>query len=775
MKQFLLTLAAAATGLTCMASVHTPDQNGPQHVKSYNWESTDTISYFVAAQSFVSGTSFDIDGGDYRTYELGVVHQGNKVVFTNLFNLVDTGSYDACYDTPIEGVYNEADGTITFDANVIYTKVGNSYDASLFTVSEFNENGSYLPENELSQLVFHVTPDFKTITNTTPFGLVYSYGLPERYKAFCATVMDPESDGQVIKLNESVKIPACYVGSRSEKNVTIFNAGAKEAEYVIGLTQEGDEFSAKLASGTLKPWGKKELTFRFKPTEAGEFEAIATIETENGNLQIGLEAEALATPSYSEAVKAGDFSFETSIEYPGVIADFEHPLSDGGTETVKAIRLATGGIYGSSTLKIAFNVPEGKQGHLSYKGYLDNPTNAVYSVNLFIGIDQETGLPAPAYMLSSDFEDKYTELDFAPGDHYVYINHMDGLSKSSDVATYIWDLDLNISDPSNAEPEVTTPELFMGFGIAGKAEKIGTIGVRNHSAEEMTILSVTSDNDEFTATAPSKKAGLLETINIPVEYISAEPGERIANLTIVTNLGTVTAKAVAKVCKEPDYSTLVSEGKEYIKFGVDEDYPFVLEDGKAYNITSKHPDSWETNSSLPFEITIPEGMVGRLEYSGHAWGTPAGNYGTDPLWDFGCIEIVLAKKVLGSDAFMACWYDNDVDIYSDYWRDQREPGDELFSDLQQNLPEGTNSGMFRYYQGGNQTWYGEDRIEITDIKVIVEDPSAPGSVEGIIDINNCTFEYFDLQGRRLETPVKGINIVRISDVHGNVITKKVIR
>ncbi|MDE5797188.1 MAG: hypothetical protein K2H75_08750, partial [Muribaculaceae bacterium] len=390
-------------------------------------------------------------------------------------------------------------------------------------------------------------------------------------------------------------------------------------------------------------------------------------------------------------------------------------------------------------------------------------------------IDQETGLPAPAYMLSSDFEDKYTELDFAPGDHYIYINHMDGYSKSSEVATYIWDLDLNISDPDNGEPEVTTPELFMGFGIAGKSEKIGTIGVRNHSAEEMTILSVTSDNDEFTATAPSKKAGLLETINIPVEYISAEPGERIANLTIETNLGTVTAKAVAKVCEEPDYSTLVSEGKEYITFGVDEDYPFVLEDGKAYNITSKHPDAWETSSSLPFEITIPEGMVGRLEYSGHAWGTPAGNYGTDPLWDFGSIEIVLAKKVLGSDAFMACWYDNDVDIYSDYWRDQREPGDELFSDLQQNLPEGTNVGMFRYYQGGNMTWYGEDRIEITDIKVIVEDPSAPGSVEGIIDINNCTFEYFDLQGRRLETPVKGINIVRISDVHGNVVTKKVIR
>lgn len=772
MKKLLLTLAAVVSGLACMAASFAPIENAPQRAKSYNWESTDTISYYVAAQSYASGSSFNIDGGDYKTYELGVVHQGNKVVFTNLFNLIDTGGYDAAYDTPIEGVYNEAEGTITFDSNVLYTKVGNQYDCSLLAVKEFAPNGSTLPENELSQLVFNVTPDFKTITNATPFGLIYTYGMPVRYKSFCATLKDDESDGNIIKFAESVKIPTCYVNKKSEAVVTIFNAGGKEAEYVIGLTQEGEEFSVKSSNGTIKPWGKKDITFRFKPTKEGNFEAIATIETENGNLQIGLEAEALAIPSFPDAVKSGDFSFETCVDYPAKLAEFNHPLADGGSENVKAIRLATGGAYGSSTIKINFNVPDGKQGHLSYKGYLDNPTNAIYSVNLFLGIDQETGLPAPAYMLSSDFEDKYTELDFGPGKHYIYIDHMDGYSKSDEVATYIWDLDLKISDPTDAEPEVTTPELFMGFGIAGKAEKIGTIAVRNRSAKEMEILSVESDNDEFTATAPNKKAGLLETVNIPVEYVSAEPGERVANLTIVTNLGTVKAKAIAKVCAEPDYSSLVSEGKEYITFSVDEDYPFVLEDGKAYNITTKYPDERETTSSLNFVINIPEGMIGRLEYSGHSWGTPADNYSTEPLWDFGGIEMRLAKKVLGSDGFTCCWYNNDVDIYSDYWTDN---DDELFSNLQHAIPAGKNEGRFFYYQGGNKTWYGEDRLEITDIKVIVEDPNAPGAVEDVFDANNCTFEYFDLQGHRLEAPVKGINIIRATDANGNITTKKVIR
>ncbi len=773
MKHLLLTLAAAATGLACLAANPVPSpKEAPQHAKSYNWEQTDTVSYFVAAQSFVGSNSFVPEGGDYKTYELGVVRQGNKVVLTNLFNLIDTGGYDSCYDTPIEGVYNEAEGTITFDANVIYSKVGNQYDCTLFTVKGFNENGSFSPEDELMQLVFHVTPDFKTITNTTPFGLKYNFGMPERYKSFCATVMDPESDSNVIKLNESVRIPTCYVGKKSEKSITIFNAGGKETEYVIGLTQEGDEFSTKLASGTLKAWGKKELTFRFKPTEAGNFEAIATIETENGSLQIGLEAEALPNLSFPEAVKAGDFVFDTSIDYPAVIKEFDHPLPEGGAEKVQAIRLSTGGSYGSSTLKVGFNVPEGKKGHLSYKGYLDNPTNAVFSVNLFLGEDQETGFPAPAYMLSSDFEEKYTELDFAPGDHYIFINHMDGLSKNTDVATYIWDLDLTIIEPGKEEPEVTTPELFMGFGVAGKTERIATIGVRNRSAEEMEIISVESDNDEFTATAPNKKAGLLETINIPVEYISDEPGERIANFTIVTNLGTVTAKATAKVCEEPDYTALVSEGKDYITFSVDEEHPFVVENGKAYNITSKHPDSVETLASLPFEITIPEGMVGRLEYSGHSWGTPEDRYAAEPLWDFGYIEIALAKAVLGSNGFTACWYDNDVEVYSDYWTDH---SDKFFSDLQHALPEGTNVGAFYYRQGGNMTCYGEDRLEITDIKVIVEDPNNPGSVGGIHDVEGCTIEYFDIQGRKLETPVKGINIVRITDAEGKVTTQKINR
>jgi len=770
MKKFLLTLGLAGTIFSGIASAAN-SSNSLKRVKTGNWEKTDTISYFVAAQSFVSSNSFKADGGDYKTYELGVVHQGKKVVFTNLFNLISTGGYDSSYDTPIEGVYNEADGTITFDANVVYTKVGNQYDCMLYAVKGFDSTGQYLPEDELNQLVFHVTPDFKTITNITPFGLKYSFGSPERYKSFSATLKDADSEGNIIKLNESVKIPGCYEGNKSEKTITIFNAGGKEAEYVIGITQDGNDFSAKPQNGTIKAWGKKDITFTFNPKNAGNYEGIATIETENGNLVIGLEAEALPSPQYTEAVKAGDFNFETSIQYPGVIADFNHPLADGGSEKVKAIRLATGGKYGSSTLKIAFSIPEGKQGHLSYKGYLDNPTNAVFSVNLFIGLNQETGLPAPAYMLSSDFEEKYTELDFGPGDYYLFFNHMDGMSKSEDVATYIWDLDLTLSDPKNDAPEVTTPELFMGFGIAGQTEKIGTISVRNRSSEEMEIISVESDNDEFTASAPSTKVGLLESVNIPIEYVSAEPGERVANLTIVTNLGTVKAVAKATVCEYPDYSSLVSEGREYITFSVNEDYPFAMENGKAFNITSKYPDTQEVTSTLPFVITIPEGMTGRLEYTGHAWGTPADKYAVEPLWDYGGIEIALAKRVYDSTGFTACFYDNDIEISSNRWADLGE-GSDIFTLLQHNIPAGTNEGVFFFRQGGDNKFYGEDRIELTDIKIIVTPEDS--SVSDMIEDATCTYEYFDMQGRRIMNPDKGIYLVRITDNKGNVSTKKVI-
>ena len=52
-------------------------------------ESTiDTISYFTAAQSYYTGYSFNADGGDVKTYHVGVAVNGNQVIQVSQVNKI---------------------------------------------------------------------------------------------------------------------------------------------------------------------------------------------------------------------------------------------------------------------------------------------------------------------------------------------------------------------------------------------------------------------------------------------------------------------------------------------------------------------------------------------------------------------------------------------------------------------------------------------------------------------------------------------------------------
>ena len=63
-------------------------------------ESTDTVSYFVAAQSTKANYSFVPEGGDILTYEMGIVRDGNTVTFHNFFNLYNPADYSPSLDIP---------------------------------------------------------------------------------------------------------------------------------------------------------------------------------------------------------------------------------------------------------------------------------------------------------------------------------------------------------------------------------------------------------------------------------------------------------------------------------------------------------------------------------------------------------------------------------------------------------------------------------------------------------------------------------------------------
>ena len=108
---------------------------------------------------------------------------------------------------------------------------------------------------------------------------------------------------------------------------------------------------------------------------------------------------------------------------------------------------------------------------------------------------------------------------------------------------------------------------------------------------------VSSDNKAFTATKPNTTAGILETIEIPVTFESAEVGLHEGVITVETSAGTVTANVKALVRRMADFSSVVTEGSDLVTgFSTSEQYPFEVKDGVAYNANAGEADDVATES-----------------------------------------------------------------------------------------------------------------------------------------------------------------------------------
>ena len=771
----------------CMASA-TPipvnEANGPSKIIEYDWEGTDTIKYFVGAQTFTKGYSFDVNGGDSKIYEMGVLRDGNRVVFTNLFNSYDPNSWAPYHDYPVEGVYDEDAGTITFDAGQTVVNVYGSYLATLEGVTEFDQYGNVPEGAALSQIVFNVTPDFKTITAVNYFGSKYQYGWYERFKTFTATKEDPSDPPMVVKVGDDLDFGKTYPNMMISKTFAMMNVGGQPADYVITVESDGDAFSAARVSGSVQPYSQAEITFEFNPAEVGEFEGLATIEFEEGDpILVHMTGEAIALPDYSAIVKNGDFTFETVIDYPATVEEVDHPLFDDEgnpimdgdvqkTEKVLAAKMCTGGVYAKSTLKAKFNVPEGKIGKLSFKGFYNNPSTSYWIGMFCILYDDDNQYDDRIYQLTADVKPEHCNWVFTEGDHYVYFYLQDANSHFDNLIGAIYDLDLQIEDPIDEGPEVQNPELFLGYGIAGdgrETEKVGSFVITNRSTQPMKVLSVTCDNDEFDYSIPSAEVGLLQSISLPIEMIATTAGEKVANYTIETTTGTVTAQATASLCEYPDYASLVTEGASaFGGYEVNADYPFTIVNGRAYNLSSKHPDAAEVYSTFTFTVTVPEDMVGQFHFAGHSWGTPENMYVEESYWDFGGLWCELAQPMQGSNGFTACFYDNDVEVNENYWA---EKGDPMFTELTL-LPSGVNTLKFFYEQMGDSKWYGEDRLEIKSMGVTLKSTTGLDNVN--VD-NAASTEYFNVNGVRSMNPTNGLYIERVTNADGSVTSRKVMK
>ena len=242
------------------------------------------------------------------------------------------------------------------------------------------------------------------------------------------------------------------------------------------------------------------------------------------------------------------------------------------------------------------------------------------------------------------------------------------------------------------------------------------------------LKNISCDNDEFMAeTSEVEEAGTLQDLVIPVYLSTRTSGTKTATFTIETSAGTFTVVAKAKVYDQPDFSQIVVEGAEYITFEINPESPYIVENGVAYNVdcesedlVASSSDSYVNGTDLTLSFDIPEGKIGYITWEGTIWGDPIDNESYSHIYgDYGIVYIQhYPLNGYGNFGQMQAYADdleNGGDASSRLFSN-----DDFWASYLVNEP-GSHSITFRYYHNGDGVTYGKNRLEISNIRLHVED------------------------------------------------------
>lgn len=693
----------------------------PSKMRVIHKEGADAKEYFVAAQKYHKDYQFVYEGGDITTYPIDIKVDGDKVTFSKLFNLeAQSTEWSVGVDYDIVGTYDAAAGTITiptstnFEQATIAGTIGDYY-------SEVLAAGTVTPDSKMApvdELVFNVIGDFEAITTNTSFGIMNytndgsaNYGAQAIYRGFYAIL--PTDEPKLVAFNDSYIFTDSFVGQGASGTFSVVNVSDAEVDFAIECESDGDSFSADPEVGSIPARTAQEITVNFLPQEVGEFEGLVTLNYDGLNsdptpIEIFYQATAIPTPDYSAAVKSGDFTFTTNIEFP-----FEMTTLEDGTEVARS---TVNGQYGTSKLNVEFEVPEGNIGVFTWKGESRNASveTGFWYQNAGGYFIDNADAAAETFQINL-VDDIARSLEFAPGRHSVRFQY-EGLYYSGNEKNglYVYDLEL-VNTPAESDGVVIdTPEVNFGnFMITDEngVEGQQSLVIRSKGLNPLSVTNITSSSENFVATKPSSEAGLLETIEIPVMFRATEPAEYEAEITIETTAGNVTANVKALVRKMADFSSVVTKGADCVTgFSTDFSFPFEVENGVAYNANSGEADDAYTTSWFQIDFTIPEGKVGYLTWDGTLYGScpdPENEY-----WIGDQATIGMTHPMTSGTKSV---YPNETDAsqnvfgLDDYWAHYLT------------CVPGNHSVRFAYVKNGDGIISEKDRLEISNFCIAVED------------------------------------------------------
>lgn len=666
-------------------------------------EAVDTVAYFTAAQSYYESYSFNAAGGEVITYDLKIAVDGTKVTFANLFALYDpTSYYGTSLDAPVVGTYDPEAKTITIPTKTNFSEATiagyfyGTYPAVLMC-GQINENKQLVPDDEL---VFTVEGDFDYITTDQAVcAFMYttggqSYGIQEAFKKM--HIQKPTADAKLVSFGELVNLGQTFPDYEVSSSYKIVNLGQTAAEFATETEADDDAFTVEPITGEVAGQSASTIKVNFLAGEAGDYEGVTTFEWEGDPFMVQYEGTVIPYPDYSPVIKNGDIKLTTDIDYPFVLDTLAN-----GTVVAASATHGYGNTY--STLYANFTVPEGKLGKFSWKGVSNNASYWYYNTG---GVLVDDVVYSKFTGVNEDVSDA---VEFAPGNHKVafqyYSGYYSGLEESR---IYVYDLDFSCTDLAADAAELKTTSVDLGSFIVEEnapATGTGTITLVNKGANKLTVTNASIDNDVFYISSSVAPVETMQELNLTVSMEAAKAGTYEATATIETNAGTFSVPVKALVRDMPDFQSIVKEGD--FTFSTNPSYPFIVEDGVAYNATAGELDYQYTTAYFQANFTVPDGKLGILSWDGDIDSAePA-----DPQnWysnDYGRIniqhpmtggqhDVVGGKHSASSDYVFAS---------DEYWADYLYciPGDHYV--------------QFNYIQIGDTLCGGADRMNIKNLSL----------------------------------------------------------
>lgn len=686
-------------------------------------EAVDTVEYFAVARTFHHSYAFDPSNGDVKTYKIGVAIDGTKVTLKNLFNLYDSTAYSPTIEYPVSGTYDATAHTITIPTSTVFSEATivagfyqGSYPGVLTSGTVDWETGKMSPTDNL---VFHVDGDFKRIYTDQDFAVsMYSadgsssYGLSTGtdYNSFSAYA--PTSTPLLMTPQSECQFGSTFPNQPIERTLTLVNAGGSSTDYVISVDADPEgAFTATPVSGTLAAQSSTDIKLSFSHSATGEAEGLVTVEGEQDDpLTVTLSGTVIPQPDFSPIVKKGDITFETDINYPFTI----DTLASG---QVVAASGCNGSGNASSKLTATLSVPEGMSGKFTWKGTSHNSGAATgrnyYAASGMFVDDMNTAIRA----YNSLDDDISGSVELTPGTHQIRFQYDQYYYSGNETDRMcIYDLELTNTKLPADSASLTTKSLDMGNFVLEKGSTVtneGSIIIQNRGKNNLTVNSVSTDNDEFQPNNNVSPVSSLMNVTIPVTLSATTSGNKTANITVNTSAGNFVVPVKAQVIDMPDFTKIVDEGAEYMTFTTDNSHPFVVDNGIAYNYNCDKDtiDSIQIKSSFTVSFTIPEGKLGYMSWEGRADAVSQADYPND-YWshDYGEVDV---QHPMTSGTKQG-WGQQDVSSEALFG------SDDSWKDYLACIP-GEHSFTFAYQQMGDKMYTGKNRAEFSHLRLHVID------------------------------------------------------